>query len=331
MATYRQVQTSFWQDGFVLDLTPEEKYFFLYLMTNSKTSQCGIYELPKRIIETETGYNRETVDKLLKRFEEYGKILYCDKTKEIMIVNWIKHNKINSPKVKACIRKELMQVKNKEFVALFLSQCEQYGYGIDTVSIDLGEEKEEEKEQEEEKEKEDDEEEEEAGSDSETGTRQSGISTDSRVDPVTFYQQNIGVIPPIVLQDIQQWIDKNHFDEPEEIIVEALKETIMHGARSWKYTTKILISWADRGLRTLEQVRAAMVEHERNKTHGYQGGAKGRAGRVRQENKVAADQAYLDKLRGEQVDEADHNYDPTQDKELQQLMSQLQSRGDSEP
>ena len=59
---YRQVYTSFWQDGFVLTLTPEEKYFYLYLITNSKTSLCGIYELPIKIIEFETGYNRETVE-----------------------------------------------------------------------------------------------------------------------------------------------------------------------------------------------------------------------------------------------------------------------------
>ncbi|TKI91171.1 replication protein, partial [Bacillus wiedmannii] len=38
MAVYRPVHVSFWQDSFVLDLTPEEKYFYLYLMTNSKTS-----------------------------------------------------------------------------------------------------------------------------------------------------------------------------------------------------------------------------------------------------------------------------------------------------
>ena len=74
MAVYRHIHIDYWQDGFVLDLTPEEKYFYIYLMTNSKTSQCGIYELPKRIIETETGYNRETVDKLLNRFVEYKKL-----------------------------------------------------------------------------------------------------------------------------------------------------------------------------------------------------------------------------------------------------------------
>ncbi|MED1664523.1 DnaD domain protein [Brevibacillus laterosporus] len=146
MAVYRQLQTSFWQDPFVLDLTPEEKFFYIYIMTNSKTTQCGIYELPKRIVEIETGYTRETLDKYLTRFQEYGKILYSEGTKEIMILNWMKYNKINSPKVKSCIVKELSAVKNRDFVNRYLSICKQYEYPIDTVFSD--DEQEEEKEEE---------------------------------------------------------------------------------------------------------------------------------------------------------------------------------------
>ena len=70
MAVFRKLNTSFWQDPLVLDLTPEEKYFYLYLMTNTKTNQCGIYEIPKKVMEMETGYNSETIDKLIKRFVE---------------------------------------------------------------------------------------------------------------------------------------------------------------------------------------------------------------------------------------------------------------------
>ncbi|PZD95211.1 replication protein [Paenibacillus sambharensis] len=152
MATYRQVHTSFWQDGFVLGLTPEEKYFYLYLMTNSKTTQCGVYELPKQIIEMETGYNRETVEKLLDRFVNYDKVRYNDSTREIIILNWLRYNSINSPKVKACIVKELKNVKNNEFIELFYALCRRYKYSINTVSIDLGEEEEKEKEEEQEEE-----------------------------------------------------------------------------------------------------------------------------------------------------------------------------------
>ncbi|CEI73584.1 replication protein [Romboutsia hominis] len=131
MAVYRHIHIDYWQDGFVLDLTPEEKYFYIYLMTNSKTSQCGIYELPKRIIETETGYNRETVEKLLKRFEDYGKIIYSEESKEIFIKNWLKHNKVVSPKVKKCVEKELLDIKSIDLINLFLKECHRYGYAID--------------------------------------------------------------------------------------------------------------------------------------------------------------------------------------------------------
>lgn len=148
MATYRQIHVSFWQDAFVLQLTPEEKYFYLYLMTNSKTTQCGIYELPKKVICLETGYNEETVDKLLKRFIDYGKILYSENTNEIMIINWMKYNFINSDKVKLCIEKELKNVKNKAFIETFNTVSIRYGYGIDSLSMVYGEEKEKEKEKE---------------------------------------------------------------------------------------------------------------------------------------------------------------------------------------
>ena len=116
MAVYRQIQTTFWQDDFVLNLTPEEKYFYLFLLTNSKTKQCGIYQLPVQVIVFETGYNQETVEKLLKRFIDYGKIIYSAKTREIGIVNWHKYNPAESPKVKACVIKELKEVKDQSLI-----------------------------------------------------------------------------------------------------------------------------------------------------------------------------------------------------------------------
>lgn len=123
MAKYRQIHTKFWNDGFILDLTPEEKFFYIYLMTNSNTTQCGIYELPKPIIEIQMGYNRETVDKLLLRFQEYKKIYYNNATKEIMILNWIKYNKPNNLNAEKCVNRELKDVKNRKFVSIFYKQC----------------------------------------------------------------------------------------------------------------------------------------------------------------------------------------------------------------
>lgn len=141
MAIYRQIQTLYWQDGFVAELTPEEKYFYFYLLTNPRTTQCGIFEINIRIMEAETGYNRETLEKLIKRFEEYRKIIYCKETREIMIVNWIKYNFINSRNTMLCINKELKEVKNKSFVNMLYKICLNRGYDVEIVfqgvSLDL--------------------------------------------------------------------------------------------------------------------------------------------------------------------------------------------------
>ena len=143
MAAFRKISVSFWSDSFVGELTPEQKYFYLYLMTNDKTTQCGIYETSIRKICFDTGYNSETVQKLIDFFQEKNKIRWSKSTNEIALLNWVKFNDSNSPKVLACVEKELKQVKNRVLI--------QYLYSMDTHPQ---EEEEKEKEEEEEKEKE---------------------------------------------------------------------------------------------------------------------------------------------------------------------------------
>ena len=155
MAKYRAIQTDFWEDGFVLDLTPEEKYFYLYILSNPRTTQCGCHELPYKVIEMQTGYNRETVEKLLQRFVDYGKIEYSPDTKEILIKNWHKFNFTKSPKVMNCILKEISEIKNQDFKNYMIEVCIDYGYPMDTLSIDYGEkQKQKQKQKQKEKEKE---------------------------------------------------------------------------------------------------------------------------------------------------------------------------------
>lgn len=68
MAKYRQLYTDFWNDGFIVDITPQEKFFYLYILTNCKTSQCGIYELPKRTAEKKQGLVLTLLISFLKGF-----------------------------------------------------------------------------------------------------------------------------------------------------------------------------------------------------------------------------------------------------------------------
>lgn len=262
MTKYRQVQVSFWQDNFVLDLTPEEKYFYLYLMTNPKANQIGIYELPLKMMELETGYNRETVEKLLIRFEEYGKIQYSKTTKEVILLNWVKHNWNTSIKVITRVSQELEKVKSKQFVNLYIEQAEKVEsdksklkslYPIDTVSeveklqdIPYGyKEKDKEKEKEKDKEKEKE-------------------TPSSSADSLESLENYFGSISNYMLEDLDFYKDK--FDELELIIEEAIEISRQRSVKNWNYTKKIIQDWRNHDLKTLSDVRAH--EEKGRKTHG---------------------------------------------------------------
>ena len=139
MAIFRKVHVSFWRDEFIEGLTPEQKYFYLYLLTNDRTTQCGIYEITIRQMCFDTGYNDETIKKLLEYFISKGRLMYYESTKEIALKNWSKYNDSNSPKVRACIDKELIKVKNRVLI--------EYLYSMHTHTQEE-EEQEEEKEEE---------------------------------------------------------------------------------------------------------------------------------------------------------------------------------------
>lgn len=152
MATHRYVQTCFWLDNEVQDYSSEEKYFYLYLLTNPYTAQCGIYKLPLRNVAAEMAIEYEAVKKLIEKFEGYEKIRYSKKTGEIAIKNWAKYNKSTSPKVTACIEKELSEINDKNLIPYVYSNNTipeenendtdtlsiPYPYPTDTLSIEDG-------------------------------------------------------------------------------------------------------------------------------------------------------------------------------------------------
>lgn len=117
MAIYRNVQLSFWTDNKVEDeFTPEDKYFYLYLLTNPQTNICGCYEVSYKQMCNQTGYNKDTIERLLNRFENiHNMIRYSKDTKEILILNWYKYNWSSSAKVITGIESVAKHIKCKAF------------------------------------------------------------------------------------------------------------------------------------------------------------------------------------------------------------------------
>jgi hypothetical protein len=116
MAIYRKIHVQFWGDVFIQTLTPEQKFFFLYLLTNERTKQCGIYEITTRQISFDTGYTVETVLRLIEFFTNAGKMVFSRETNEMAIKNWDRYNKSDSPSVKGLVKQELSDVKNKKLI-----------------------------------------------------------------------------------------------------------------------------------------------------------------------------------------------------------------------
>lgn len=110
---FTTIDKNFWHDGDVMSWTPEMKYFFIYLCTNPRASWCGIFEVPLRLMEVETGYNWETVQKLLKEFQAKGKLVYSEETREIAIINWLKYHKPDNANVIKAVKRTASTVKNK--------------------------------------------------------------------------------------------------------------------------------------------------------------------------------------------------------------------------
>lgn len=119
MAIYRTIQMSFWTDTKVVDsFSPEDKYFYLYLMTNPHTNLAGCYEVSMKQVSDETGYAKETVEKLIERMEEtHNVIRYSKATKEILILNWSKYNWTKSADFQKPLLKEIDAIKDADFKA----------------------------------------------------------------------------------------------------------------------------------------------------------------------------------------------------------------------
>ena len=139
MGGYRNISISFWTDSKVDDdFTPEDKYFYLYLITNPHTNICGCYEISMKQMERETGYNADTVHRLLQRMENtHDVIRYSADTKEVLILNWFKYNWSSSEKVKNAIVSVAKHIKNsalKSYVMDIVSI--RYRYTMDTTDTE---------------------------------------------------------------------------------------------------------------------------------------------------------------------------------------------------
>ncbi len=69
------------------------------------------------------------------------------------------------------------------------------------------------------------------------------INTEERPDIFTLYEQNIGMLTPMVAEELRE-AEKLY---PESWIRDAIKEAVNHGKRKWSYISAILERWSTEG------------------------------------------------------------------------------------
>ena len=233
MAIYRNVNITFWTDTKVSDdFSPEDKYFMLYCLTNNYTNLCGCYEISIKQMSRDTGYNEETIEKLLERFKNIHKVIFYNKeNKEILIKNWYKYNWTKSEKLDKPLLKEIENIKTVEFKKVVADEYNKrdtvsipYIYPMDTTV---------------------------------TASVSDTVSeTDSEIAEITkCYEENIGLMTPATAELLFDYLK----DMNKDLIIKAIKIASINNKRTGRYIQGILNDWSKKGFKTLLD-----IEQEQN-------------------------------------------------------------------
>ena len=126
---FRIIRNSFWTDPKVLDeFSPEDKLFWMYVLTNPRTTQLGIYEFSLSDASRHTGYTKTTIEVLLNRFENtYGMLKYNSVTGEVAIKNYLRHSIVTGGKpVMDCLMKEAKKIKDESLFTYVFDNLKRY-------------------------------------------------------------------------------------------------------------------------------------------------------------------------------------------------------------
>ncbi|WP_235848389.1 DnaD domain protein [Litchfieldia alkalitelluris] len=295
MAKYRMVRTNFWLNPVVSEeMSPEDKYFFLYLLTNPHTTQIGIYKITKKQMAFDMGYSIETVHALMDRMVHHHELIrYNPQTREIAIKCWGKYNLHKGGKpVVDCILSELKEVEDRSLIEYVadgivkedLLKIYKSFYEVGKEIVELEEEgivdsfedtfatrstirgqKEKEKENNKQQQK---------PLYLNIDYKQEGeiqlhqIKQEDVKEIVEFWDQNgFGFSNVNAKEQLLCWLEDSRFLNPKEMILKAMEIACCNDKRKLNYVAGILKNWENDSLLTVEEVD---IYHENKKRFSEQ-------------------------------------------------------------
>lgn len=312
MAKFRKVRIDFWKNPIVEEMSPEDKYFYIYLLTNHNTTQIGIYQITKKQIAYDLGYSIESVQSLMERFTLQHKLIrYNPETKELAIKNWAKDNLDRAGKpVMDCIFSELKDVQDpsliqyiaesiqrQEIRSLYESFCKQEAnevndFDVNDTYIDQYNEtlthrytiggQEEEKDKEKDKEKEEQQQvalypniENNQGIENRLQNNQNDVK-----EIVEFWDNNgFGFTNVNAKEQLLSWLEDSSFLQPKAVILKAMTIACANNKRRLNYVVGILKNWENESLLTVEEIDL-YVENQKPVQKNYSSSESFKGGRV---------------------------------------------------
>lgn len=128
--TKRMIDTELWNNSDIIEnFTAEDRYFWLYLLTNPHNSICGVMKYSPALIARDMGYHKDCVQNLVYRFETVHKAIVVDKnTNELVIVNWGKFNWNKSKDILATVSSNAKKIFSDTIRAIVMDKVNAYSW-----------------------------------------------------------------------------------------------------------------------------------------------------------------------------------------------------------
>lgn len=136
--TYRKIDTKTWSDSKFLELSPEGKLTFIYLITAPQGDMSGCVECSAACLARDTGLTREQAASALDEIESAGLVKSDQDTNEVLVRRFGSHQWSKSPTAQTATRKAIEGIVSSSLredalrsFSAFLGI--QYPYPMDTV------------------------------------------------------------------------------------------------------------------------------------------------------------------------------------------------------
>ena len=132
MSSNRMINTCFWNDSWIQELDPSEKLLYMYLITSPQSNIAGIYKITLKSICFDTGFNTDTVNKILDRFAEKGKTFLLGEY--IVIPSFPKNQNLESNNIRRGIEQIIRELP-PQLISLLANI--NYSFDLKQITEDL--------------------------------------------------------------------------------------------------------------------------------------------------------------------------------------------------